>query len=164
MVTRAVQAVGHTRSAGVVAGDPDTGLSRPRGKRRGPRRRTVKGKRMQISAAVVQEVGGPFTLKDVDLEDPAPDEVVVEIAGAGICHTDIAVQHGHLPFPMPGVLGHEGSGTVVTVGDDVITVAVGDQVAISFNSCGGCPHCVKGEPAYCHGFLEYNFSGGRPDG
>ena len=119
---------------------------------------------MQISAAVVQEVGGPFTLTDVDLEDPAPDEVVVEIAGAGICHTDIAVQHGHLPFPMPGVLGHEGSGTVVTVGDDVTTVAVGDQVAISFNSCGGCPHCVKGEPAYCHGFLEYNFSGGRPDG
>jgi aryl-alcohol dehydrogenase len=119
---------------------------------------------MQISAAVVQEVGAPFTLIDVDIEDPAPDEVLVQIAGAGLCHTDIAVQHGHMPFPLPGVLGHEGSGTVVSVGADVTTVAVGDQVAISFNSCEACPHCLKGEPAYCHGFLEYNFSGARPDG
>jgi aryl-alcohol dehydrogenase len=119
---------------------------------------------MQISAAVVQEVGAPFTLTEVELQEPAPDEVVVQIAGAGICHTDIAVQHGHMPFPLPGVLGHEGSGTVVSVGADVTSVAVGDQVAISFNSCAACPQCAKGQPAYCHGFLEYNFSGGRADG
>jgi aryl-alcohol dehydrogenase len=119
---------------------------------------------MQISAAVVQEVGAPFTITDVELQDPAPDEVVVQIAGAGLCHTDIAIQHGHMPFPLPGVLGHEGSGTVVEVGTDVTSVAVGDQVAISFNSCSTCPHCAKGEPAYCHNFLEYNFSGVRPDG
>src|SRR5258705_3165610 len=115
---------------------------------------------MQISAAVVQEVGAPFTLIEVELAEPAPDEVVVQSAGAGICHTDVAVQHGHMPFPLPGVLGHEGSGTVVSVGADVTTVAVGDQVAISFNSCAACPQCAKGQPAYCHGFLEYNFSGG----
>lgn len=119
---------------------------------------------MQISAAVVQEVGAPFTFSDVDLQAPAPDEVVVQIAGAGICHTDIAVQHGHLPFPLPGVLGHEGSGTVVDVGRNVRTVTVGDQVAISFNSCNTCSRCAKGEPAYCHNFLEYNFGGSRPDG
>ena len=119
---------------------------------------------MQISAAVVKEVGAPFTLTDIDLQEPAPDEVVVQIAGAGICHTDIAVQHGHMPFPLPGVLGHEGSGTVVEVGADVTRLAVGDQVAISFNSCAACPQCAKGQPAYCHGFMEYNFSGGRSDG
>jgi aryl-alcohol dehydrogenase len=119
---------------------------------------------MQISAAVVQEVGAPFTLTEVELQEPAPDEVVVQIAGAGICHTDIAVQHGHLPFPLPGVLGHEGSGTVVEVGADVRTLAVGDQVAISFNSCTACPQCAKGQPAYCHNFLEYNFGGVRADG
>jgi aryl-alcohol dehydrogenase len=119
---------------------------------------------MHISAAVVQEIGAPFTLTDVELQEPAPDEVVVKIAGAGICHTDIAVQHGHLPFPLPGVLGHEGSGTVVAVGEHVTTVAIGDHVAISFNSCAACPRCSKGEPAYCHNFLEYNFSGVRPDG
>ncbi len=145
---------------------PHTGLSGPpaRKRRRAERRRRERGKRMQISAAVVQEVGAPFTLTEVELQEPAPDEVVVEIAGAGICHTDIAVQHGHLPFPLPGVLGHEGSGTVVSVGADVTTVAVGDQVAISFNSCGACPQCAKGQPAYCHSFLEYNFGGVRPDG
>ena len=119
---------------------------------------------MQISAAVVQEVGAPFVLTEVELEDPAPGEVVVEIAGAGVCHTDIAVQHGHLPFPLPGVLGHEGSGTIVQVGADVTTLAIGDQVAISFNSCAACPQCASGQPAYCHGFLEYNFGGVRPDG
>jgi aryl-alcohol dehydrogenase len=88
----------------------------------------------------------------------------VEIAGAGICHTDIAVQHGHLPFPLPGVLGHEGSGTIVQVGADVTTLAIGDQVAISFNSCAACHQCASGQPAYCHGFLEYNFGGVRLDG
>lgn len=119
---------------------------------------------MQISAAVVSEVGAPFTLTEVDLEAPAPDEVVVQIAGVGICHTDIAVKEGHLPFPLPGVLGHEGSGTVTSVGAGVTTVAVGDHVAISFNSCAHCPRCTKGEPAYCHNFLEYNFKGVRPDG
>jgi aryl-alcohol dehydrogenase len=119
---------------------------------------------MQISAAVVEEVGAPFTLTEVELQSPARDEVVVQIAGVGICHTDIAVKEGHLPFPFPGVLGHEGSGTVVAIGADVTTVAEGDPVAISFNSCGVCPRCMMGEPAYCHNFLEYNFAGVRPDG
>src|ERR1700732_4162034 len=119
---------------------------------------------MQISAAVVQEVGAPFTLTEVELQEPAPNEVLVKSAGAGIFHTDIAFQHGHLPFPLPGVLGHEGSGTVVSVGADVTTVTVGDHVAISFHSCGQCPRCAKGEPAYCHNFLEYNFGGVRSDG
>jgi aryl-alcohol dehydrogenase len=119
---------------------------------------------MQISAAVVQEVGAPFTLAEVDLQEPAPDEVVVQIAGVGICHTDVAVKEGHLPFPLPGVLGHEGSGTVVAVGADVTSVTAGDHVAISFHSCGQCRRCAMGEPAYCHNFLEYNFGGVRPDG
>ena len=119
---------------------------------------------MQILAAVVQDVGAAFTLTEVELQAPAPDEVVVQIAGVGLCHTDIAVKDGYLPFPFRGVLGHEGSGTVVSVGADVTTVAVGDHVAISFNSCGTCTHCAKGEPAYCHNFLEYNFGGVRTDG
>lgn len=119
---------------------------------------------MRISAAVAHEVGAPFTLTEVDLQEPAPDEVLVQIAGVGICHTDIAVKDGHLPFPLPGVLGHEGSGTVVSVGADVTTVTTGDHVAISFNSCARCPRCAQGEPAYCHKFVEYNFGGVRPDG
>ena len=68
---------------------------------------------MQVSAAVVNEIGAPFHITGVDVSEPAPDEVLVQIAGVGICHTDIAVKEGHLPFPFPGVLGHEGSGTIV---------------------------------------------------
>jgi aryl-alcohol dehydrogenase len=100
---------------------------------------------MQISAAVVQEVGAPFTLTDIDLQEPAPDEVVVQIAGAGICHTVIAVQHGHMPFPLPGVLGHEGSGTVVEVGADVTTLAVGDQCCCGRQhlDVAGCAHNTR---------------------
>lgn len=119
---------------------------------------------MQISAAVINDIGGPFTIASVDLGDPAPDEVLVEVAGVGLCHTDIAVKEGHLPFPLPGVLGHEGSGTVIAVGTGVTSLAVGDRVAMSFNSCAGCPRCARGEPAYCHNFLEYNFGGARSDG
>jgi aryl-alcohol dehydrogenase len=119
---------------------------------------------MQATAAVVNEIGAPFVETDIDISDPAPDEVLVKIAGVGLCHTDIAVKEGHLPFPFPGVLGHEGSGTVVAVGEDVTSVAVGDAVALSFNSCGNCQHCARNEPAYCHSFLEVNFGGVRADG
>ncbi|TPG37308.1 NAD(P)-dependent alcohol dehydrogenase [Mycolicibacterium hodleri] len=119
---------------------------------------------MQISAAVIEEVGGPFVIADVELQDPAPDEVLVQIAGVGLCHTDIAVKEGHLPFPLPGILGHEGSGTVVAVGTRVDSLGVGDRVAISFFSCAECPRCTRGEPAYCYKFLESNFGGARTDG
>jgi aryl-alcohol dehydrogenase len=175
VVTRGCGSVVHTRSTG-VRGDErsceeqtaqptqDRIIWSAPGRSGEARHRVEKGQQVRISAAVVQEVGAPFVLTEVDIQDPAPDEVLVQIAGAGICHTDIAVQHGHLPFPLPGVLGHEGSGTVLSVGADVTTVAEGDQVAISFNSCVACPQCAKGAPAYCHGFLEYNFGGVRSDG
>ena len=119
---------------------------------------------MQITAAVVRETTKDFTLEEVTLGDPAPHEVLVKIAGVGICHTDLAVQAGHLPFPLPGVLGHEASGTVVSVGSDVTKVKAGDKVALSFNSCGQCAQCSKGEPAYCHEFMAFNLGGVRPDG
>lgn len=119
---------------------------------------------MQATAAVLNQMGAAFSLVDITVSEPAADEVLVEVAGVGVCHTDIAVQHGHLPFPCPAVLGHEGSGMVVAVGADVRSVAVGDKVALSFNSCHGCPRCSIGEPAYCHNFLQFNFGGSRPDG
>ncbi|MGY0541467.1 NAD(P)-dependent alcohol dehydrogenase [Nocardioides sp. YJ-D4] len=119
---------------------------------------------MEITAAVLEGLGEDFTLAPLTLSDPAPDEVVVEIAGVGLCHTDLAVQHGHLPFPFPGVVGHEGSGTVVAIGSDVTKVKVGDRVAASFNSCGACTQCRTGSPSYCAEFMPRNFSGARPDG
>ncbi|WP_131785975.1 NAD(P)-dependent alcohol dehydrogenase [Protofrankia symbiont of Coriaria ruscifolia] len=119
---------------------------------------------MDITAAVVAEIGGEFSLDKVSLDAPAADEVLVEIAGVGLCHTDLAVKEGHLPFPLPGVFGHEGSGVVVEAGSAVTKIRKGDRVALSFNSCGRCTQCKKGAPAYCHEFMAFNFSGARPDG
>jgi aryl-alcohol dehydrogenase len=123
-----------------------------------------KGEIMEVTAAVAEEVGGPFRLDQVTLGPPGAGEVLVEIVGVGLCHTDLAAKAGHLPFPLPGVLGHEGSGVVVEVGSDVTKVGRGDRVVLSFNSCGTCPHCAEAEPAYCLEFMSRNLAGVRPDG
>lgn len=119
---------------------------------------------MQTTAAVLEVQGSDFTLQEITISDPGPGEVLFEVAGVGLCHTDLAVREGHLPFPFPGVVGHEGSGTVVAVGEGVTKVAVGDRIAASFNSCGQCSQCAAHQPAYCVEFMERNFGGTRSDG
>jgi aryl-alcohol dehydrogenase len=117
-----------------------------------------------ITAALVESEGSDFSLEEVDLEDPRPDEVVVKIEAAGICHTDLTVRDGGLPTPLPAVLGHEGAGVVEAVGDAVEGLAEGDHVGLSFNFCGACPSCYAGKPFYCHDFGPLNFGASRPDG
>ena len=119
---------------------------------------------MEITAAVAREPGAEFSLESLQLGDPRPGEVLVEIAGVGLCHTDIASRDGVMPVPHPIVLGHEGAGTVVAVGDAVTRVRPGDHVALSFNSCGDCTSCRAGAPAYCESFAALNYSGARDDG
>lgn len=119
---------------------------------------------MEITAAVTHEIGADYTVQKVELGDPQAGEVLVEIVSVGLCHSDVAAQHGHLPFPLPGVLGHEGAGVVKAVGDGVTKVKPGDKVALSFNSCGECSSCKQGEPAYCLNFMGLNFGGMRADG
>lgn len=119
---------------------------------------------MKTIAAVLDRIGAGFVLREIDLEQPAADEVLIEIAGVGLCHTDIAVRDGHLPFSFPGVLGHEGSGTVREVGSDVKEFTPGDQVCLSFANCAECRQCLAGEPAYCSLFRACNFQGARLDG
>ena len=70
-------------------------------------------------AAVVESGGAPFTLSHVELDEPRTDEVLVRMVAAGLCHTDLGVASGGLPFPLPGVLGHEGAGVVEEVGPAV---------------------------------------------
>jgi aryl-alcohol dehydrogenase len=119
----------------------------------------------RTTAAVVEQGGGPFVLRDVELAAPRADEVLVRIVAAGICHTDLSVQSGALPFPLPGILGHEGAGVVERVGDGVTKVRPGDQVLLSFTSCGRCGNCRGGHPAYCDTWLPRNLIGGaRADG
>jgi aryl-alcohol dehydrogenase len=117
------------------------------------------------AAAVVESAGAGFTFSDVELADPRPDEVLVRIVAAGVCHTDLGVAGGHLPFPLPGVLGHEGAGVVEATGSAVTRVRPGDQVLLSFTSCGTCANCRDGHPAYCATWLPLNLIGGtRADG
>lgn len=117
------------------------------------------------TAAVVESAGAGFSLTEVDLAEPRPDEVLVRMVAAGVCHTDLGVAMGALPFPLPGVLGHEGAGVVEAVGSSVTRVVPGDQVLLSFTSCGRCGGCRGGHPAYCDAWLPLNLLGGaRADG
>ncbi|MDX1436236.1 MAG: NAD(P)-dependent alcohol dehydrogenase [Anaerolineales bacterium] len=100
----------------------------------------------------------------LDLESPRENEVLVRIAATGLCHTDIKALTGIRPVPMPIVLGHEGAGVVEQVGSRVSGVAPGDRVVLTFNSCGECPSCVSGHPAYCDSVVPLSFGGARTDG
>ncbi len=87
---------------------------------------------------------------DVAVRDPRPHEVRVRIANAGLCHSDVSVVDGTIPFPTPVVLGHEGAGVVTEVGDAVTKVAVGDHVVLTtLGNCGRCAACDRGQPTHC---------------
>ncbi|MEV7379578.1 Zn-dependent alcohol dehydrogenase [Streptomyces lydicus] len=101
-------------------------------------------------AAVLQSPHHPLLLTDVDLEPPSRGEVMVKIGATGVCHSDISVFNATLPNPVPVVLGHEGAGTVVQVGDGVTEVAPGDRVVLSWLAqCGTCFYCVHRQPQLC---------------
>jgi len=120
---------------------------------------------MEIQAAVLRAARGDFTIETVELDAPRVDEVLVEIVATGLCHTDLIVRDGTIPFPpLPNILGHEGAGVVAAVGSAIRKVGVGDHVALSFAFCGHCQPCEAGEPAHCDNFFQANLLGRRPDG
>jgi aryl-alcohol dehydrogenase len=119
---------------------------------------------VKITAAVTESKGAPFALQELELGELRDDEVLVEVAAAGVCHTDLIIRDQWLPTPLPAVLGHEGAGIVKEVGSAVTQVEVGDRVGMSFNSCGSCPTCRTGRPFYCHDIFGRNFAAARPDG
>ncbi|MFJ6725867.1 MULTISPECIES: Zn-dependent alcohol dehydrogenase [unclassified Streptomyces] len=87
---------------------------------------------------------------DLEVREPGPGEVRVAVTAAGLCHSDLSVVDGTIPFPAPVVLGHEGAGVVEAVGPGVGHVAPGDPVALStLASCGTCPDCDRGRPTMC---------------
>ncbi len=120
---------------------------------------------MKTRAAVLRSAQGPFQIEELALEEPRPNELVVRMVAVGMCHTDLLPRE--LPpeaFGGPNVYGHEGAGIVEAVGADVRSIAPGDAVVLSINSCGTCPTCAASRPPYCYGMPLYNMSGGRPDG
>ena len=103
-----------------------------------------------MKAAVFREVGKPLTLEDVQIGKPAPHEVLIRTAAAGVCHSDLHFQKGAYPHPVPAVLGHESAGVVEQVGSEVRYVAPGDHVITCLSVfCGHCEYCLKGRPALC---------------
>ncbi|MGW0842672.1 Zn-dependent alcohol dehydrogenase [Streptomyces sp. NPDC002787] len=87
---------------------------------------------------------------DLEVRDPGPGEVRVAVAAAGLCHSDLSVVDGTIPFPVPVVLGHEGAGVVEAVGAGVGHVRPGDHVALStLANCGTCADCDRGRPTMC---------------
>ncbi|MGW6732698.1 Zn-dependent alcohol dehydrogenase [Streptomyces sp. NPDC055013] len=87
---------------------------------------------------------------DLEVREPGPGEVLVAISAAGLCHSDLSVVDGTIPFPVPVVLGHEGAGVVEAVGGGVTHVEPGDHVALStLANCGTCAECDRGRPTMC---------------
>ena len=117
---------------------------------------------MKIRAAVLREGGQPFTVEELELEEPRNDEVLVRVVATGMCHTDLSELATQGPLPI--VLGHEGAGIVERIGDHVTKVRPGDHVILSSPSCGSCRNCLRALPAYCASAPALKFSGARPDG
>src|SRR5215208_3003481 len=95
----------------------------------------------------------PAQLVDVPAPEPGPGEVLVRVAGAGLCHSDLHLMHwpaGTLPYELPFTLGHEVVGTVAALGDGADGVDVGESVLVYGPwGCGRCPHCSRGEEYLC---------------
>jgi aryl-alcohol dehydrogenase len=119
---------------------------------------------MRIQAAISASAEAPFEIAEVELDDPRRDEVLVELRAVGVCHSDLKMKAVWPAAISPIVLGHEGAGVVLSVGADVTGVRPGDQVVLSYRSCGSCPECAGGHRPYCRDFRTLNGIGTRPDG
>ena len=116
---------------------------------------------IEAHAAVVWHPGAPWQIETIELPPPEPDQVLVKIVACGLCHTDDKARQGHMPMPLPAVLGHEGSGTVLAIGANVTALSVGDRVLIGWPFCGDCPACQVQQPRYCDALKPLAFSGQR---
>lgn len=123
---------------------------------------------MKIRAAVLDAMGlpppyaasKPLTIAELTLEPPGHGEVLVRIAAAGLCHSDLSVINGDRPRPLPMVLGHEAAGVVEETGPGVDDLDKGDHVVMVFvPSCGQCLPCAEGRPALCEPGAAANTAG-----
>jgi alcohol dehydrogenase len=123
---------------------------------------------MKIKAAVLNKMGveapyaksKPLAIEELELDDPSHGEVLVKIAAAGLCHSDLSVIDGNRPRPTPMVLGHEAAGVVEKLGPGVDDLKLGDHVVMVFvPSCGHCLPCAEGRPALCEPGAAANGAG-----
>jgi aryl-alcohol dehydrogenase len=116
---------------------------------------------MKVKAAVAYEEQRQLAIEDLELSGPGPDDILVRMVGCGLCHTDVKARDGQLPVPKPVVLGHEGAGVVERVGARVTKVKPGNHVVLSYDSCGVCQPCQRGDLPYCDKSAPLNFLDAR---
>lgn len=123
---------------------------------------------MKCRAAVLHEMGSalpyanskPIRIEEIELDPPGSGEVLVKIAAAGLCHSDLSVVNGSRPRPLPMVIGHEAAGVVEEIGSGVTGLEKGDHVVFVFvPSCGACVPCSEGRPALCEPGAAANVAG-----
>ena len=111
----------------------------------------------QVRGVVSSGKRAPTTIETITIPDPGPHDVVVRILACGVCHTDLAYREGGINDDYPFLLGHEASGIVETIGDQVTHVEPGDFVVLNWRAvCGVCRACKRGRPWYC--FDTFNAS------
>ena len=112
-----------------------------------------------MRAVVLEKAGSPYVLQIKNILKPKPrrGEVLIKVCGAGVCHSDLHVALGEIPFPIPAVLGHEVSGVIEEVGEGVEGFQRGDRVVATFIiPCGECYYCRIGREDLCEKFYNYN--------
>ena len=119
----------------------------------------------KIRAAVLRELPGPWTVEDLELAAPQHGEVLVELKVAGLCHSDDHHRQNDLPMAnLPAIVGHEGAGVVIGLGEGVTDFELGDHVVASFlPSCGKCKWCALGMQNLCD-YGRYILEGTQIDG
>ena len=123
---------------------------------------------IKSKAAVLHKIGlprpysksRPITIEEVELDPPGPNEVLVKVAAAGLCHSDLSVVNGNRPKKVPILIGHEGAGVIEELGQGVSDFQIGDHVVFVFvASCGNCIPCKEGKPSLCEPGLATSSAG-----
>lgn len=118
-----------------------------------------------MRAAVMYGVNQPLVVEEVEIAEPGPGEVMVKMAAASVCHSDLHALDGGWPPQTPIVLGHEGAGTIEAVGPGVTRHRVGDPVSLSWTpGCERCRFCLVGRPNLCEKLAETVFANVMADG
>ncbi|MFD1557309.1 alcohol dehydrogenase catalytic domain-containing protein [Paraburkholderia silviterrae] len=104
-----------------------------------------------MRAALLESPGSPLRIvDDVQIDDPREGEVLVRIRHCGVCHSDLGIVDGAMPYPLPAILGHEAAGTVEALGSGVDDLKIGDRVVLSMRPpCGRCEFCLRDQPVLC---------------
>ncbi|KAJ2979087.1 hypothetical protein NQ176_g3454 [Zarea fungicola] len=121
--------------------------------------------RMTTPALVATAPNSGFKKASLQLTPLHDNEALVRISAVGVCHAEVSILNGTIPSAFPRVLGHEGAGTIVSVGRLVpAELNVGAKVLLSFAYCGQCSNCNDEHPAYCEENTQLVWEGRRADG